>query len=140
VIRGVIVDTGPLVALIDESDQWHAWVQSTFHEILPPLITCEPVLTQACYLARRTDGGIPAVLELFQRGVACLAFDLHENFSPVSYLIQRYASVPMSLADACLVRMSELVSDSVVFTLDSDFHIYRRHKRQKIHLLIPPDQ
>jgi hypothetical protein len=69
-----------------------------------------------------------------------LAFDLQENFSPISSLIQRYANVSMSLADACLVRMSELVSDGVVFTLDHDFHIYRRHKRQKIRVLIPPDQ
>jgi hypothetical protein len=91
-------------------------------------------------LARRTDDGIQAVLDLFHRGVARLAFDLHENLSPVSSLIQRCANVPMSLADACLVRMSELVSDNVVFTLDRDFHIYRRHKRQKIRLLIPPDQ
>ncbi len=138
-IRGVLVDTGPLVALIDQGDQRHAWVQSQFAEILPPLATCEAVLTEACYLARRTDGGIQAVLELFERGVVRLAFDLDRNFSPVSSLIERYGNVPMSLADACLVRMSELVSDCVILTLDSDFRIYRRHKRQKIPLLMPTE-
>ena len=54
--------------------------------------------------------------------------------------IERYANVPMSLADSCLVRMSELLGESLLFTLDSDFRIYRRHGRQKIPLLIPPDR
>jgi predicted nucleic acid-binding protein len=139
VIRSVLLDTGPLIALIDHRDQHHVWVQSRFAEILPPLLTCEAVLTEACYLARRTDGGTQAALELFERGVVRLAFDLADNLVAVSSLIQRYANVPMSLADACLVRMSELVADATVLTLDSDFRIYRRHKRQKIPLLMPSD-
>jgi uncharacterized protein len=96
------------------------------------------VLTEACYLARRTDGGTPAVLELIERGVVRLAFDLENNFSDVSSLMYRYANVPMSLADACLVRMSELIPNCVVLTLDSDFRIYRRHKRQRIPILTLP--
>jgi hypothetical protein len=110
-----------------------------FAEILPPLATCEAVFTEACYLARRTGVGVQAILELVERGVVRVAFELEENFASVSALIQRYANVPMSLADACLVRMSELVPNCVIFTLDSDFRIYRRHGRQKIPLLIPPD-
>ncbi len=54
--------------------------------------------------------------------------------------MRRYANVPMSLADACLVRMSELAAGCVLFTLDGDFRIYRRHRRQKIPLVIPPDR
>lgn len=138
--RIVLVDTGPLVALLDQRDQRHAWVKSQFEEILPPLLTCEAVLTEACYLAGRTDRGSLAALDLFERGVVRLAFALDEHFAAVSSLMQRYANVPMSLADGCLVRMSELVADCVVFTLDSDFRIYRRHKRQKIPVLIPPDR
>ncbi|HKI38729.1 MAG TPA: PIN domain-containing protein [Gemmataceae bacterium] len=139
-IGRVLVDTGPLIALIDHRDQHHAWVRSQFDGIEPPLLTCEAVLTEACHLARRTDGGTQAALDLFERGVARLAFDLDENFAHVSSLMRRYANVPMSLADACLVRMSELVAGCVVFTLDSDFRIYRRHGRQKIPLVIPPDR
>ncbi|HJT76894.1 MAG TPA: PIN domain-containing protein [Gemmataceae bacterium] len=139
-IRDVVVDTGPLIALLELRDQHHAWVQSQFAEIVPPLLTCEAVLTEACYLARRTRGRAQATLELFERGVVRLAFDLGANFAPVSSLIRRYANVPMSLADACLVRMSELVAGGVVFTLDCDFRIYRRHGRQKIPLVIPPDR
>jgi predicted nucleic acid-binding protein len=138
VIRPVLLDTGPLVALIDRRDQHHAWVQSHVAEMVPPLLTCEAVLTEACFLVRGIPGGTQAALEVFERGVARLAFDLNENFAPVSSLMQRYANVPMALADACLVRLSELTAGCVVFTLDSDFHIYRRHRRQKIPLVIPP--
>ena len=138
-IRSVILDTGPLIALINHRDHSHRWTQSQFADIQAPLLTCEPVLTEACYLARRIHGGTQATLELFERGVVRLAFDLAENFSEVSTLIQRYENIPMSLADACLVRMSELVANSTVLTLDSDFRIYRRHKRQRIPLLIPED-
>jgi predicted nucleic acid-binding protein len=140
VIRGVLVDTGPLVALIDEDEQDHAWAQAQFAQMVPPLLTCEAVVTEACFLARRTDRGPQAVLGLFERGVGRLTFELGANFAPVSVLMRRYANVPMSLADACLVRMSELVAGCVVFTLDGDFRIYRRHRRQKIPLLIPPDR
>jgi hypothetical protein len=97
-------------------------------------------LAEASYLAQRTHGGVQAVLELFERGVVRLAFSLGEHFTPVASFMQRYANVPMSLADACLVRMAELVPDCVVVTLDSDFHIYRRHGRQKIPLLIPAER
>ena len=138
-IRQVLVDTGPFLALIDRRETHHAWVQAQLAVISPPLLTCEAILTEACHLARRTNAGTHAVLELFERGVVALAFDLHDNFSEVSSLLQRYASVPMSLADACLVRMSEPVAGCTIFTLDSDFRIYRRHKRQRIPLLMPPD-
>jgi uncharacterized protein len=76
-------------------------------------------------------------LKLLKRGVLRLAFELSENIDQISALMERYAYVPMSLADACLVRMSELAPDSVVLTLDGDFHIYRRHGRQKIALRTP---
>jgi predicted nucleic acid-binding protein len=139
VIRSVLLDTGPLIALLDHRDQRHAWAQSQFAEIMPPLLTCDAVLTEACYLARRTDGGTEGVLRLLERGVVCLSFDLTENISQVSSLMRRYVNVPMSLADACLVRMSELARNGGILTLDSDFRIYRRHHRQKIPLIIPLD-
>jgi predicted nucleic acid-binding protein len=129
VIRDGLVETGPLIALVDHRDRYHAWVRSRFAEILPPLQTCEAVLTEACFLAGRLPGGSPAVLELFERGVCALMFDLAGHFNQVSALVEKYGDVPMSLADACLVRMSEVVPNCVVLTLDRDFRIYRRHKR-----------
>jgi predicted nucleic acid-binding protein len=137
-IGRVLLDTGPLLALINKRDQHHAWAVARFADMKPPLLTCESVLAEACHLTDRLRGGKQGVLELIQRGAVELAFALKEHFTPVSSLMRRYANVPMSLADACLVRMSELVADAVVFTLDSDFRIYRRHSRQSIPLLIPP--
>jgi predicted nucleic acid-binding protein len=139
VIRDVLVDTGPLIALVDHRDRYHEWVRSQFDEILPPLQTCEAVLTEACFLAGRLPAGVPAVLGLFERGACALTLDLARNFDRVSGAIQKYGDVPMSLADACLVRMSELVPGCVVLTLDRHFRIYRRHQRQRIPLLMPPD-
>ena len=136
-IGNVLLDTGPLIALIDRRDQHHAWVAEQFDQILPPLLTCEAVLTEACDLAPRAGRPAEEPLLLLERGVLRLAFDLGDNVGQVSSLMKRYASVPMALADSCLVRMSELVADSVVITLDSDFRIYRRHRRQQIPLLIP---
>lgn len=134
-IRGAILDTGPILALIDARDQHHAWAKSQFAKIAPPLLTCEAVLTEAFHLARRVDGGMHAVLDLFRREVARLDFSLAGQFVEVSTLVERWADVPMSLADACLVRMSEQHTESVVFTLDGDFDIYRRFQRQRIPLL-----
>jgi len=137
--HSIVVDTGPLLALIDERDLHHQWVRSQFADIQPPLVTCEPVLTEACFLAQRQLGKTDSVWGLFDYGVVRLAFSLEEHCDEVCALMYRYANVPMSLADACLVRMSERIAGCSVFTLDSDFRIYRRNRRQNIPLWIPPD-
>jgi hypothetical protein len=68
-----------------------------------------------------------------------LAFDLEENLRPVSSLMERYANLRLSLADACLVRMCELTTDSLILTLDRNFRIYRPHRAQRIPLLMPDE-
>jgi predicted nucleic acid-binding protein len=138
VIRNVLLDIGPLVALLDKRDRHHAWAEEQFAKILPPLLTCEAVLAESCYLVSRTGRSIDEPLKLLKRGVLRLAFDLSENIEQVLSLIERYANVRMSLADTCLVRMSELVPKSTVLTLDSDFRVYPRHGRQKIALMPLP--
>jgi predicted nucleic acid-binding protein len=139
VIQNVLLDAGPLAALINPRDQWHEWARSQFGEITPPLVTCESVISEACFLAGRAHGGAAAVPGLLERGVVELGFVLKDQLNEVSALMGRYANIPMSLADACLVRMSELASDCTVLTLDADFRIYRRHRKQRIPLLIPPE-
>ena len=138
-IDKVLVDAGPLAALVNPRDQWHEWVRGEFGELVPPLFTCESVLSEACFLARRAHGGEDGIVRLVERGVVELDFSLKERFGEVAALMRQYTNVPMSLADACLVRMSELMAESVVLTLDRDFRVYRRHKRQKIPLLMPPE-
>jgi predicted nucleic acid-binding protein len=133
-------DTGPLVALLNARDEHHRWVLEEMSQLRRPLLSCEVVIAEASYLLRHQSRGQAAILEMLAGGVLTTPFRLSEHSQEVLRLCDRYANVPMSLADACLVRMSETVGDSVVVTLDSHFHIYRRHGRQKIPLMIPPDR
>jgi predicted nucleic acid-binding protein len=133
----MLLDTGPLVALIRAQDQFHSWATAQFAVLEPPLLTCEAVITEACFLMRSSYPGQEAVLLLMERGVVEIGFDLNQEFREVQKLITRYQSVPMSLADACLVRMSEGFLDSSVLTLDSDFAIYRKNINEPIPVMMP---
>jgi len=136
-VTSVIVDTGPLVALLNRRERHHSWVVETMDVIEPPIFTCDAVLSEACFLLQDIDGGPNAVLELVARGIVRSDFHVMAEVDAVRALVKKFASVPMSLADACLVRMTELDQRSVVLTLDSDFKIYRRNKRQVVPTLMP---
>ena len=137
--RRVILDTGPLVALINGRDKYHKWATLQWAQIDPPLLTCESVLSEACFLFRGLDGGQTAVFEFLRRRILHTPFGLGEHVNQIGWLLQKYSNVPMSLADACLVRMTELYSESLVLTFDTDFSIYRKNKKQVIPILSPPD-
>lgn len=133
----VIVDTGPIVAWLDADESHHDWVRSQFDRLRPPLVTCEAVLTEACFLVARI-GGDPAVLpDLVARGVLTVRDGIGEDAEIVARLMRRYASVPMSLADACLVRLVERTPNATLFTLDEDFRVYRQMGRRLIPLIAP---
>jgi predicted nucleic acid-binding protein len=136
--KSTLVDTGPLVALLSRSDQHQAWARREFGRLTPPLLTCEAVLSEAQFLVNERGGNPRAVLELIPRGVLKVAFDLKHEVERLLELQRTYADVPMSLADACLVRMTELRNHSRVMTTDLDFRVYRRNRRQVISLLFPP--
>lgn len=130
-------DTGPLVALLNSRDVMHAWAKQALDKVSPPLHTCEAVISEACFLVRNLKGGPDAVLALVARGLVVPDFHLDAELEAIRKLVAKYASVPMSLADACLVRMSELDHDLSVITLDEDFRIYRRHGRQQVPVIMP---
>lgn len=136
-MRRVIVDTGPLVALLNSRDLYHEWARDTLGTLKPPLSTCEAVLAEAAYLVRRLSGGPQAVLDLIARGVIQVDFRVDGELLALGTLLTKYASVPMSLADACLVRMTEIGPRSEVLTLDADFRVYRRSGRLAIPLITP---
>jgi predicted nucleic acid-binding protein len=133
----VIVDAGPLVALLNRREQHHDWAREQFQLISPPTYTCESVISEAAFLLRNIDGGLSALMQLLERGAVALHFDLAAELSPVTRLLNRYASIPMSVADACLVRMAEQLTGSTVLTLDADFRIYRKNGRIVIPTLMP---
>ena len=132
-----LLDTGPLVAFLNRNDRWHQWAKAQMGALPPPLLTCEPVLTEACFLVQRNGGQPAEVLAKVQAGVIAVALELQTEAAALETLMRRYEDTPMSLADACLVRLSELHFDCQVFTLDADFRRYRRHGRQVIPLLAP---
>jgi uncharacterized protein len=136
----ILLDTGPLVAAIDRRDAFHAWVTTAFKQLQQPVLTCEAVITEACFLLQRLQGGHEAIFGLIEAGVIQIPFDLEQEAVPVQALLRQYQSVPMSLADACLVRMAELYVDSSVLTLDSDFMIYRKHRNQAVLVMMPDER
>ena len=135
----VIVDTGPIVALLDADEAHHRWATRQFESLAPPLLTSESVLSEACFLMRRIglDSSLPAAL--VGRGVLKVVDVLGsaDEADAVASLIRRYANVPMSLADASLVRIAERTENGSVMTLNSDFSVYRRERRRIIPVLSP---
>lgn len=134
----VILDTGPMISLLNPEDHHHQWTCEAWDRALPPLLVCEPVLTEAFFLARRLGSGAQsAILQFFERGALRLSFSLAEELTAVGRLLKKYQDAPMSLADGCIVRMAEQQTRSMVFTFDSDFAVYRKHGNQHIPLLSP---
>jgi predicted nucleic acid-binding protein len=132
-----LLDTGPLVAFYSIRDAWHQWAMEQMGAIRPPLLTCEPVLAESCFLLARDGGNPRTVLPALQEGILQVALHTQAEAAALEILMARYADLPMSPADACLVRLSELQPDCRVFTLDRHFTLYRRHGRQIIPLLSP---
>jgi uncharacterized protein len=135
-VSDVIIDTGPLVAFLVETDSHHEWAVKCFQELRPPFLTCEPVLTEGFFLVSRLRNGPRRFFELLESGLLNVEFDVMAEREALRKLIHKYADVPMSLADACLVRMSEQHDTGFVFTTDGDFQTYRKNGRQMIPLII----
>jgi len=134
-----IVDAGPLAALFRTADENHGWALEVFGALPSPFYTTEPAITEAAYFL--VAAGMPArpLLDRIKNGILRIPFQLAADAGAVSALMDRYAG-RMDLADATLVRLSELFDDCQVLTTDyKDFSIYRRHGRQVIPLLTPPD-
>jgi len=135
--KGVILDTGPLVAYLASDDQHHAWSTEQFHRYEGPLITCESVVSEAWFLLRHSPRHLRQLQAMLADGVFDLSFHLEKEGAAIARLMDRFGDVPMSLADACLVRLSELHPKVPLLTLDSDFKVYRRHGRQLIPFVAP---
>jgi predicted nucleic acid-binding protein len=136
-VNRLVIDTGPLVALLNRRDTHHLWIRGLLDSVAPPLYTCEAVLSESCFLLRRLAGAEAALLTLVERNILKVDFGLGAEVAAVAALMQKFANVPMSLADACLVRMTELEPDSTIVTLDEDFRVYRRLKRQVVPVIMP---
>ena len=135
--QSIILDAGPLVALLNSRDMNHAWTVAQLKRMNGPVLTCEAALSEAMFLLRTVAGGTNQIAGLLKSGGLRLGFNLERETRPVCDLLTKYADVPMSLADACLVRMSEIYPEHRVMTFDSDFLIYRRNRHQSLPLISP---
>jgi predicted nucleic acid-binding protein len=122
-----VLDTGPLVSFLASGLKHHKWAVEQWKRLRPPLLTCEPVLTEAAFLLKREGRDTDPLF----------ALTVQQELSDLRVLMRRYRNRPMSLADACLVRLSEIHASAEVLTLDSDFRIYRRHGNKVIPVRMP---
>jgi len=136
-VNSFALDTGPLVAFLNSRDPNHAWAVETLSHTPQPLFTCEAVVSEACFVLRDVRDGPFKVMALATSGGLRIDFRLAPEGVAVRALMAKYADVPMSLADACLVRMTEIDAGLKLITFDEDFLVYRRHGRQVIPVVMP---
>jgi predicted nucleic acid-binding protein len=133
----VLLDTGPLVALLDRSDAAHQWVVGQLHKLRAPLWTCGAVMAEAMFLLRAHPVAAERLHQQVIDGFIEPAAENPGHWARALELMRRYSNVPMSFADAYLVVLAEIHEQPRVFTIDKDFLIYRMHDRQEIPLLSP---
>ena len=134
---GVLLDTGPLVALLSADDASHARAERLFSECLPPFRCCEAVVAEACFLMRKVHANGPAeVLALGRKGVYQIALTLDGHWADIEALLTKYADRPISLADACLIRCAGIHQEARILTFDSDFAVYRWARNKKFQILL----
>lgn len=132
-----ICDTGPLVGYLNRNDPNHAWAIALMKQVPPPMLTCEPVLTEALYFLREDRVDVDPLFQLLERGALRLDLSLSSHWPRVRTLMARYEQ--MDLADAAIVVMTELHTRCRVLTIDrKDFSVYRRNDRQAIGFVAPP--
>jgi len=138
-VSPILLDTGCIVALLDRSERDHARCVEVVSELTAPLVTCEAVIAESCYLLRRLRGAADAVLRNVEQGIFQIPFRLEAQSKPVRALLKKYAGVPMDLADACLVHMADELDAGQILTLDGDFTIYRWRRTRRFERLIQKD-
>lgn len=130
-----ILDAGVLIAAMNRDDRHHEWATETLGRLAPPFYSCPEAMAEAAAMTGRPA----AIVEMIQAGEIELAFDLSAQAAGVLSLLEKYADREMDLADACIVRMTELTRDCRVLTVDrADFSVYRRNGRDLIPIIAPP--
>src|SRR5438270_1581105 len=117
--KTILVDAGFVVALLSSRDTHHQWAVTQASASPPPWSTCEAVLSEAYHLLG--ERGASSLGALLRRRALAVALEFADHVEPVTKLIEKYSDLPMSLADACLVRITETVAAPIILTTDEDF-------------------
>jgi predicted nucleic acid-binding protein len=134
-MKPVLLDTGFIVALLDRSESYHKACARTVREVEAPLVTCEAVITESCYLLRNLSGAPEAVIENIAAGIFQVPFQLSRDTAGVKQVLRKYKDRKIDLADACLIRLAEQFGTADILTLDRDFAIYRWGKNKPFRVL-----
>jgi uncharacterized protein len=121
----ILLDTGPLVALLDRREDTHRWAEAALRQIREPLWTCGAVLSEASFLVGRFLPALSQLNALVRTGIVRPVGEDRSSWNRALDLMRQYANVPMSFADACLVTIAEQHESTRIFTLDRDFLVYR---------------
>jgi len=135
--KTVLIDSGAIVAALRKRDEHHEWARAQLDALTQPCLTCEAVISESFFLLKSAVVGKQSLCSLLERGIIAVGFSFEMHADKTMHLLRRYHDLPMSFADACMVRMAEMHKQAVVFTTDSDFEIYRKNGGQAIPLLKP---
>jgi uncharacterized protein len=138
-VQATLLDTGVIVGLLDRSEILHGRCVAALESLEGPLVTCEAVIAESCYLLRELPAAVAAVLQNIEQGIFQIPFQLSRSAHPVRKLMQKYRDVPMDFAGACLVRLAEELSTGDILTLDRDFESYRWSRTRPFHFLVELD-
>jgi len=135
-VKPVLLDTGVIVALLDRSEKFHQDCGNAIRELESPLITCEAVIAESCYLLRNLPGAPEAVVENVAAEIFQVPFQLSREAAGVKQVLRKYRDRRIDLADACLIRLADELGTGDILTLDRDFEIYRWGKNKAFRMLL----
>ncbi len=137
-MKPVLLDTGVIVALLDRSEKTHRVCAETIHAAVAPLITCEAVIAESCYLLRNFPGAPEAIMDNVVAGVFQIPFQISKEVAGIMQILRKYRDRKIDLADACLIRLADEFETADILTLDNDFTIYRWGRNKPFHILLAP--
>ncbi|MGA9673159.1 MAG: PIN domain-containing protein [Terracidiphilus sp.] len=136
-MRPALIDSGAILALLDRSEWAHERSVRALEELRRPLVTCEAVITESCYLLRHKPLAIEAVLANVGSGFFGIPFQLASSSAQIQAILQKHRDTPADFADACLIHLADQLNTGDILTLDKEFARYRWRRTKSFRLLIP---
>lgn len=136
-MKPVLLDTGAIVALLDATDNFHQRCADALAELRAPLITCEAVIAESCYLLRNVEGAAEAIVQSVASREFLLPIGFPDMASDVQRILGKYRDRHIDLADAVLIHLANEFQTADILTVDGDFHIYRWGRNNAFRVLVP---